>query len=101
MSDPVVMRILIDCHERWIAETPPTSQKARADRIAWSRLIYRWMPRGPERREARRRYRAEMKAFEKAHFAENPHRTLRTVLCTAPIGLAIGIGSALIIGSIR
>ncbi len=77
--------------ETWLRETPPIDQKARADRIAWTRSIMRNTPRGPARRAARRRYRAEIKAFERVHLAgRSKWATARVVLMAAPFGLIAG-----------
>lgn len=78
-------------YEEWMLETPAVDQKTRADHIAWLSTLARTYPRGPLRRDARRRRRDVIRAFRREHLKNrSPWKDIRIAAITAPFGIAAG-----------
>lgn len=78
-------------YEQRMIERPAVDQKTRADHIAWLRALIRTYPRGPLRRDARRRRRDVIRAFDREHLANRPRsKDIRIAVFTAPFGVAAG-----------
>lgn len=82
---------ITDMYEQLVINYPAVDQKTRADHIVWLRSLARSCPRGPQRRDARRRRRSIIRDYNREFRAQRSvWKDVRIAIMTAPFGVAAG-----------